>query len=205
MDNPEWTEYVMRQFEANELWKGLPKVDGLRRVAIKLLGSIVNSTTKTIQTPTVANENHATVEHSYTFMWDNNPNDLRTFSDVADTYAGNTPEPFSKHAPAVASTKAKGRALREALNLIGILAAEEMMPTIDAQENINTSQITTVNTLCQRLDIDVLKLLASAKPPVERIEELPYTRAVTLIKLLNEYQGKKEIPDKIKGYNENWR
>jgi hypothetical protein len=204
MDSPEWTDYVLRQFEDDEMFDNRPKVDGLRRVAIKLLGQIVESQSRVVQAPNSDNDNHAVVEHTYVFEWNNNPSDRRTFTDVADTYKENTPVVnnvnYAVHSSSVASTKAKGRALREALQLRGVLAAEEMMHQLPTEQpkEINGGQIAGIKTLCSNLNVNVEKLLQMGVPPVDNIEDLSYTRAIKLLKLLNCYRnGSETIPNDI--------
>jgi hypothetical protein len=200
MGSLEWTDYVLSMMVPEELYNNLPKVDGLRRVAAELLGPIVKSKSRVISSEV----NYAVVEHTYVFAWDHDKSDLRSFTDVADINTVNTVEPFINHATSVASTKAKGRALREALQLRGILAAEEMGVPDESSVHINSSQIATIKTLCNRLSISLNKLLQAGKPMVEKVEDLPYGRAVSLIRLLNEYQQeKKVIPEKILGGSDN--
>src|SRR5688500_6009345 len=48
--NPEWSDYVLSQLTDNEKDNGSPRVDGLRRIATKLLGPF-SSHTEVVQAP----------------------------------------------------------------------------------------------------------------------------------------------------------
>jgi hypothetical protein len=215
MYDPRWPDYVLGQLEEDERTPdGLPLTDGLRRLALKLLGPIVKSVPITIQAPNPNNDNHATVAWELQIAWDGDLNDVRTFGDVADVYTGNTKEEFAVHASATAATKAEGRALRKALNLKHTLVAEEVseVPAEDPTK-ITTAQISFVDMLCQRNDVNVRKLLAlSRKNKLDKIEDMPYAAAVAMCKYLAECQkgqnargDKMEFPESIKGYESNWR
>jgi hypothetical protein len=208
MTDPEWSDYVLGQFTEDEIYKGNPTTDGLRRVAQKLLGTIIKSISHVIQAPTPANDNHATVEHSITIWWDNQPGDERVFQDVADVYAGNTDATYAIFSTATAATRAEGRSLRKALQLKRILAAEELT-TVPPEDptHINSGQITFINMMCERNDINVLKLLAQSKTKkFNKIEDVPYITAVQISKYLSDCQnGIVKTPEGIKGYDPNWR
>jgi hypothetical protein len=216
MDDPNWSDYVMKQLEPDEVYEGRPTADGLRRVAIKLLGTIIKSCSKIVQLPSPENDNHATVEHTIVIRCHSDNTDVREFTGVSDVYPGNTSNEFVIHAPGTASTKARGRALRDALALRNIITAEEVGSVpVENPTYIRSGQITWINNICQKNNISVNKFLAESNTgktfqakegrPM-KIEELGYADAIKAIKQLNEMQnGKKEISESIKGYEENWR
>jgi hypothetical protein len=214
MHDPAWSDFVIRQFEPDEMFNGLPTTDGCRRIVNKLLGPIVESMPIIAQAPTPQNDNHATVVWKLVIRWDNNPLDLRTFGDGADVYIGNTHKEFAIHATASAATKAEGRALRKALQLKKVLTAEEMneVPAEDPTK-ISKGQISFINMMCERNDINVMKLLGLSKlHKLQRIEDVPYATAVQISKYLNDCQNGKDsqgrkvdFPANIKGYDPNWR
>jgi hypothetical protein len=201
-----WSDYVLSKFHEDELNQdGFPAVDGLRRVAQLLIGEIVFSEPTVLQCPNPQNDGRAVVK--FTVVFDTNPQ--KTFSDVADVYPGNTPKKeFSVHATATASTKAEGRALRKALNLRKVLAAEEVSDTpIEEPGKINSGQISFMNLMCERNNIDAMKLIGlSPKLKGVKLEDIPYAAAVKINAFLTECQnGKRVIPEEIKGYKSNWR
>lgn len=214
MHDPAWSDFVIRQFEQDEMYNGLPTADGLRRVAHKLLGPIVESKGYIRQSPNPQNDNHAAVEWEIAIRWDDNPLDIRKFGDVADVYTGNTPLDYAVHATATAATKAEGRALRKALQLKKVLSAEEVSDVpIEDPTKITKSQISFINLICERNDVNVMKLLGMSKlHKLTKVEDVPYATAVQISKYLNDCQNGKdsqgrkvEFPANIKGYDSNWR
>ena len=127
--SPDWHDYVMQQFQENELFQGYPKTDGLRRIVELLLGKIIRSESKVLQSPKLNNDKGYTyineivvVEHRVEIQTETH---IIIVQDVADVWQGNTDSAFLKFPTAVAATRAEGRALRKALNLKTI-AAEEL-------------------------------------------------------------------------------
>lgn len=212
MEDPKWSEWVLNQFEDDEVVDGNVLTDGLRRVVTKVLGPILRSVPVRETAPSVHNNYHAMVAWEVDIKF---PDDtIRTFGDVADVNEMNTNPTFAMHASATAATKAEGRALRKALQLKRVLAAEEMSvnPSDMTASKINNGQISFMNMMCERLDIDVMKLINGGKNKFNKIEDIPYISAVQINKFLSECQNGKDskgnvrvIPEKIKGYNPNWR
>lgn len=210
MSDPTWSDYVMKQFTEDELFKGYPRVDGLRRVTDLLLGPIYDSTVKVITSPT-KDDFRATVvcEVLIQFRADD-PDKLRRFSDVADVFPGNTDDAFLIHPTAIAATRAEGRALRKALKLKNVVSAEELTDKTleDAGLNgrITESQIVAINAICNRSDINVIKFINSGKNTYEDIKHVPFAVAQSMIKALSQYQSDpKLIPKNLVGYKANWR
>jgi len=120
-----WSDYVMRQFDKSEMFDGNPTCAGLRRVAEELLGDIIVSRPSQVWPATDADgPGRATVVFEVIFDWMNS-GQMRTYSEVADVWHGNTGDLFCAHPVATASTRAEGRALRKALK-VKCLAAEEL-------------------------------------------------------------------------------
>lgn len=205
LSDPGWHDYVMEQFVKEELLDGNPTVDGLRRVAQKMLGMIKSIETKILQIPDPGNERRATAVVTITFE------DGSSFDGAGDVYWGNTDETFRNYPVSVAETRAEGRALKKALGLRKINAAEEIAKNVDktlgaSDESVDDGLITQlqlqfIDLMCQksRLDINISKLLEhlSLKPP------LTYKNALDINVILSEFQNKsKVIPEEIKGYNE---
>ena len=222
MFSEEWNEYVMAHFKRNELIDGNPICAGLRRVAELLLGDIIESGPEQVFPASDSNgPGRATVVFSVTFNW-MNTGSIRTFKEVADVWHGNTDDLCCAHPVATASTRAEGRALRKALKL-RCLAAEELAkkdivdivqqavkqsPTsgeYEANKSISSQQVQFIDNRCNQLDIDVVKFINIGENTYNDINEVTKDSAKKMIKVLNTYQNGSEIPEKVKGYNINWR
>ena len=87
--SPDWNDYVLGLFEKNELFDGRPKCAGLRRVAELVLGQVVSSKPTQVFPPSGGNEvGRATV------VWEVIFSNGSVFSDVADSWEGNTDDAF---------------------------------------------------------------------------------------------------------------
>jgi hypothetical protein len=209
----EWPAWVMTHFNEDELVDGNPTTDGLRRVVEKVLGPILYSKAIVYQSPSCLNGFHACVGHEVTILWMHPDPGMaeheRVFSDVADVYKGNLPdERFARFASATAATRAEGRALRKALRLKRVIAAEEAssIPIEDAglDNKITKSQISFINTICSRINVNVNKFLESRG--FSNIEDIYLKEAILIEERLSEWQGNlKSIPKELIGYDKNWR
>jgi hypothetical protein len=211
----EWTNYVLGEFKPEELYEGMPKANGLRRLVRKLIGPILKSKAKIKQVPSIDNEQRSTAEYTVVVLnryqlEENEEPYIIEFTDAADAWRGNLwaqSEEYAKFPVAMASTRAEVRALRKALNL-GVVAAEEIsdQPIEESgfSGRITESQISKIDIKCEQLDIDFMAFIGLGK--YKRIEDVSSSTGISMFKLLNEYQGnRKPIPDKIKGYKKNWR
>lgn len=221
----EWHDYIMEKFENRELIDGNPTCAGLRRVAEDVLGSIIVSRPSQVFPSTDNNgPGRATVVFEIVFDWMDS-GQMRTFSDVADVWHGNTDDLFCAHPVATASTRAEGRALRKALK-IRCLSAEELTrkkdiesivresvnsnKTVDGEwkedDTISNPQTNFIDTKCKQLDINVLNFINSGSEKYDSIGDVSKKKASQMLSILNEYQTKKRnISDDIKGYDSNWR
>lgn len=217
--SPEWHDHVMTFFSPNELMDGNPTTAGLRRVAELLLGEIVSS--KPIETFPVKENGpgRATVVYEVQFDWKLVPGDIstgptgkiRTYADVADVWHGNTDLLFCSYAPATASTRAEGRALRKALKLRGV-AAEEICKLDVAKimaeetvEKISNEQISFIDSKCKKLDINVDAFINSGEKQYRSIYDVTRDTAAKMIKKLTELTNDKtKIDESIKVYTD-WR
>ena len=220
----EWSDYIMSKFEDGELFDGNPTCAGLRRVAENVLGSIVSSRPSQVWPSTDANgPGRATVVFEVVINWMDS-GEFRTFAEVSDVWHGNTDDLFCAHPVATASTRAEGRALRKALK-VKCLAAEELAKKdivsivrqsvsadqgIDGEWNeedaISLPQINFVDTKCKQLDINVMSFVNAGVEHYGSIAEVSKQTASKMLSTLNEYQTKnKNIPEKLLGYDSNWR
>ena len=216
-----WTDYVLSFLEEEEKIMGNPTTDGLRRIFEKVMDcEITHCDTSVVQSPSRDNEMRATVTHTITYILnrENLPESKTTFlnsrsvTGAADVYWGNCDKIFRNHPVAVAETRAEGRALRRALRLRKVVAAEEIASDIEDDVNgftvgkISNTQINFVDVMARRLDINVNQLLRSMNMEIENIRNLTHDQAISIIRKLSEYQQNiNDIGDDLKSYDENWK
>jgi|TARA_R110002012_G_scaffold260919_2_gene442692 hypothetical protein len=220
----EWSEFVISKFEKYELIDKNPICAGLRRVAEELLGDIISSGPSEVYPSNDSNgPGRATVVYQVVFNWMNS-GEIRTYSEVADVWHGNTDDLFCAHPVATASTRAEGRALRKALK-VRCLAAEELAKKDivsivresvkvegatdgewDDKDGISAAQVNFIDRKCEQLDISVMEFVNSGENTYSGIEDVSKQTASAMLGRLNQYQnGQSVMPDDIKGYNNNWR
>lgn len=213
----DWTEYVLGLLSDDEKIKGNPTTDGLRRIfEIALNCSVIGADSEVVQAPSPDNEKRATVTHKLTFVLNDvsvpEESKYRSVSGAADVYWGNCDKIYRNHPVAVAETRAEGRALRRALKLRKVIAAEEMAEEIDDHPDANSvnkitnNQINFIDVIAQRINIDVKKLLQSNNLDHENLYNLHHEDAVNIIRLLSRYQQSvSDIPENILGYSSEWK
>jgi len=215
----EWTDYVLSLLSDDEKISDNPTTDGLRRIFEKALNcTMIESTSNVVQTPDISNEKRATVIHSLMFILNDIDTDsdikYRTVSGSADVYWGNCDKIYRNHPVAVAETRAEGRALRRALKLRKVVAAEEIAKDIednvdgDSVTKITNNQINFIDVIAKRIDVDVLKLVDELNIKIKNsnIYSIDYNSAVAIITELSEMQrDSQNIKESIKGYNSSWR
>lgn len=213
----EWTDHVLSLLSDDEKISGNPTTDGLRRIfEIALNCTVTDSSSNVVQSPTPENEKRATVVHSLTYVL-NDPTvpdetKYRSVSGAADVYWGNCDKVYRNHPVAVAETRAEGRALRRALKLRKVVAAEEIAAEIEDHPDHNTvskitnNQINFIDVMSQRLNINVTKLLEKNGFDHNNIYNLLHTDAVTVIRLLSKYQqDMSNISEDVLGYSSEWK
>lgn len=214
----EWTDYVLSLLSEDEKISGNPTTDGLRRIfEIALDCRVIGSRSLVVQSPDPNNEKRATVVHSVTFVLKNESsyaNNLNTVTTdgSADVYWGNCDKVYRNHPVAVAETRAEGRALRRALRLRKVVAAEEIAKDIDDNPDshntnkISHNQLNFIDVLCKRLDINVLKMMDKSGQDTKNIYNIEHSDAVNIIKTLSSYQqDTSSISEDILGYDSNWK
>lgn len=207
--SPGWNEYVLSLFTDDEKFDGLPKVEGLRRVAQLLLGEIVYSAPDQIFPVVGDGPGRATVSYKVKFLKDGI---IREFGEVSDVWAGNTDDSYLVYATATASTRSEGRALRKALGLKTV-CFEEMASAIDMSREdsvkkeipIQEEQVNFIDMKCKKKNINVMGFINSGEKQYATIYDVTKETAAKMIKAIREMaDGKEPIPDNIKGYT-NWR
>lgn len=214
----EWTDYVLGLLSDDEKIAGNPTTDGLRRIfEIALNCRLISSTSSVVQSPSPENEKRATVIHSLSYYL--NPEastsdhlNIVSVDGSADVYWGNCDKVYRNHPVAVAETRAEGRALRRALRLRKVIAAEEMVKEIEdhpdqnSVNKISNQQINFIDVLAQRLNINVTKLLESNNIKTDNIYSLTHESAVDIIRMLSKYQqNMSDISESISGYSNEWK
>lgn len=214
----EWTDYVLSLLSDDEKIKGNPTTDGLRRIFETALNCrVLASNTKVVQSPDLNNEKRATVVHSITYHLNTGSTDKIGLNTVcvdgaADVYWGNCDKIYRNHPVAVAETRAEGRALRRALRLRKVLAAEEVAesvedhPDADTVSKISNNQINFIDVIAKRLNINVSNLLEQNGWVNKNIYEMGHEDAVGIIRVLSKYQQNiSDIPSGILGYSNEWK
>lgn len=131
MEDVGWSEFILSEFHPTELDDGYPKGKGFQRLVRKHVGNILESSSKLVQVPTPQNLNRASVEHKLVVLKTKHlePGEQPytiSITEVADAYIDNIKgDAFAAFPPAIASTRARVRALRLALN-VDMVAAEEL-------------------------------------------------------------------------------
>lgn len=206
----EWTDHVLSLLTEDEIVKGNPTTDGLRRVFEKATGyTISSSSTNVVQAPSPDNGQRATIVVTLCYTDKNGS----TFSvdGASDAFWGNTDKIFRNHPVAVAETKAEGRALRRALKLRKVVTADEIAEDVEEidgsnADKIEASQISFINNMCLRLNINTVALLDSMELNSDNIKGISHKDAVSIVRKLSEYQKDMSIiPNTLQGYDPDWR
>lgn len=216
MLSPEWNDYVLKFFTDKEMIDGNPLTAGLRRVAEMLIGEIISSKPIDVQRIETGDPiGKTTVTYEVQFLVKNGDREyVKTYADVSDVWAGNTDDLFAVHAPATASTKAEGRALRKALKL-RVVAAEELckkdvsqylsQQSSQLEERIKPEQVKYVDINCKKLDIDVIKFINSGEKVYNSVYEVKRDTAAKMIEMINKIKrGDQKLNEDLKGYKQDW-
>ncbi len=229
MSDPRWSDYVLSQFTDEETDdEGHPYVHGLRRVARLLIGPVLKSYPITKQCPTFVPGPDGTtlqgadgrtvlqpavVEHRLVMLNCIREEGASPFEvevgDVADVYFGNCEPFFARFPTAVASTRAEARCYRKLL-LLRKVSAEEVtrVPIEEASVDgfIVPSQISFLNILCQRTDIDAMKFINMGKTKYPSVDRVPHAVAIKMVEHLSGFQNDPgKIPESVRGYKKDWR
>lgn len=213
----EWTDHVLSLLSEDEKIKGNPTTDGLRRIfELALNCAVVDSSSSVIQCPSPDNEKRATVVHSLSYVMKNETEEshikYRSVSGAADVYWGNCDKIYRNHPVAVAETRAEGRALRRALKLRKVVAAEELAneiedhPDRDNVSKITNNQINFIDVIAKRLNINVMKVFEANSINTTNIYEISHEEAVNIIRLLSKYQqDMSSLNNELLGYSSEWK
>ena len=217
-NSEKWSEWVISQFSDDELENGAPTCDGLRRVAENILGPIEKVEIIKNDTPNANNKGNATVVVGVTISHVHLEGHPRHGSyiyveDLADANRLNTPEEIFKHPSATAGTRAESRVYRKMLRLRKVLTAEELASnesnideTWSPSTPITDQQITVIDMLCKRTNVDVLDFINCGESKYVCVEQVTEQSAQKMLQHLNRIQRKDaERPDGLNSYDENWK
>lgn len=201
--DPGWTDFILSQLRDDEKKDGYPVAAGLRRMVETYIGHIEKSTTVEVR----MFGDSIVVQHE--IKVDNQLAGTEYFSRNAEANNINTPYPYNKYIVSVAESRAESRCLRAILRLNVVTAEEigaELLNKGDSfdftLEPINDSQLSVINTLALRHDINInelIKMIFGSKP-----KKLTRQHGAEIIEKLNEYGHDEQIPDMLVGFNENW-
>jgi len=222
-----WTEFLLSELKDNEKDEnGHPKVNGLRRLVEKHIGKIVADNSHVVKAPTLGNDFIAVVSNTISIV----PHDSKEknedrylYTEVADVSVTNANPEFSRFPTAFASTRARGRNLRNILGLDTVCNEEttELPVGFSGEENKNKNidvQIVLIKKLCDKLgiDVDALARQGEAGKRVSKIakgknfdylKEYYEEEAIGVINFLNGLQADevklKEYLDKNPGVKKN--
>lgn len=214
----EWTDYVLGLLSDDEKIAGNPTTDGLRRIfEVAMNCKVLVSSSKVAQSPDPNNEKRATVVHTIVYhLNDSSPETSHlntvTVDGAADVYWGNCDKVYRNHPVAVAETRAEGRALRRALKLRKVVAAEELSKDTednldgDSISRISSNQINFIDVMAKRLNINVSNIMKTLDIDHNIVDNISHDQAVTLIRELSKLQqNMNEIPSDLLGYQPAWK
>lgn len=209
MGDEKWTEHMLSFLTKKEFTKHnekeYPTTAGLRRLCTSKFGKILRSVSSLVDAPSENNGYTATVEHEL-LIREYGTDDELVFTGVADANARNTDPPYNRFLSPNASTKALGRALRDAMQL-QIAVAEELSKIAEKEaaeaddedfKPIESAQKKAIEAVSKKLGIDVDKLINLGKIKFGSIDELSKGKSRSVMSLLNRYQAGTDIPDNIK-------
>lgn len=198
MYEPEWTERVMSMLTDKEKVDGkLPRVNGLRRIAQKILGPIVSNKVLEVAPSTNAEQRSTVVVEI--MLHNKFLDEIVVQGGVAECNQLNG-KGFEIHASSVSQSKAEAVALRKLLCL-DIVTFEEMGGTenktddapidMDSEnETLSNSQRILIETLCGRVGVALNKVFNDKMTPKEAKE---------LIGKLNEWQQSEQgAPEELR-------
>jgi hypothetical protein len=212
--SPGWEDFVLNHLQEKEYeeknGKKFPKASGLRRVTQLLLGPIIKSGPVSV----ITNGDITTVMYEVQVAWTEHlkgwvretelTSDIRVFTEVADCSILNTPSPYNLHPSATASSRAAGRAYRNALQLSVVTAEElslnsqmESVPKSYDEEPITATQCVMIQNTAEVVGVSVEKLLEYEKLP-KNLTTLTRAQGGQLSAILNRYQAGEDVPESVR-------
>ena len=202
--SPEWNDFVITHFQPNELYnETYPTLNGMRRVAELLLGQVVTSEVKQLNSSLDPDSTgRAFCIYSITINNFCGSRHYRIFNGAAEAYAGNiSGDTYAVYPVTIAESRAEARAYRKALLLTTVTAEEvkgnekvfeNIKEEYNEDEDMSSQQETIIKSKCKQLGIDRDKFIIQFGNKPKRRD------GIAAVKLLSEYQNQsKEIPKEI--------
>lgn len=177
----EWTDYVLGELKEKEVYDGKPTVDGLRRIAQKLLGPITSCKSKVYQTPSPENQISSTVRVRIKIG-------DKIFDGCANTDEMSAPQMIGRHVVALVETRAEGRALRKALN-IRVITKEEVgldQEMIVDSNKISDVQIKALENQANVHNVNLVKVL-TALYNTNDVSSLSHSQALSVFEKFSQW------------------
>lgn len=204
-ESEEWSDWVLSQLHKDELPKGNPTCDGLRRIAIQEFGEFDVHPTIVH----VVNETYAAVTVTLAFS-----HRVVSASAEVSEYNMDTDDMYIKYPLATAETRAISRALKQVLNLRKVVTAEEtsrkakISVAITEQDDdkvpITETQLKLIDIRCRDRNISAHKVLEFAKiEDYNNIKELTKAQALEVVKYLDKLG--EDISDELGDYDHDWQ
>lgn len=209
-----WTDYVLSLMTKDEVQDGRPKCVGLRRMTELLMGKILESHARVVQSPVGSmsedgdysgNGGRCVIEHTIAIM--DNDGVVVRYTDCADGTPLNVKYPFNMFMVPVTGTRAEARTLTKILKLKTISyeeTHEDIQKELGGQKastkpvGCSVAQKGVINNLAEKLKIDMLKLIELTLNKKMSLDALTVEQASNMIKFLNEVQqGKKKPPQEV--------
>jgi hypothetical protein len=193
---PEWTDYILGQLEKDEKYEEYPKLDGLKRLLQKEIGEIELSESRLVASPSFDNMHTYIVQHTIKV---NSGGVVLKYSALAEANQMNLSPPYDKYPASIASTRAYGRAVRDALKLKNVVAAEEIDDS-ESSDTANKAQVNAIYALAKKNNLDIVKVInydQFGKVMFESPEKLDKATATDILKFINKCQ---QNPDLAKDY-----
>lgn len=191
-NNPGWTAYIISHLDESEMFQGVPRLDGLRRLVEQFMGRItkMNVHIQPVHTSVLSIVATATVELDDGTIW--------SASSDANQYS--TQDSFKYRLTAVADNRAKSKVFREILRLKNIQTSEEINASSDleSQDFIIDSQKIAIHNKCKKLGIDVMKLIKFVEGNAIELGMLRTSQAIKIINKLSEMDKTNTVPNSIK-------
>lgn len=206
--DPEWSNYVMKQFTNDELSDETPNINGLRRVAQLLLGPVISS--KIVHFSPALNVDtygRSSCVYEIVIKWENDPSDLRVFQAAAGSYSGNTESEYAKYPEAISDTRAEARCLRKALRINGPAyeevcknpATEDVIVMSQSSDKISSTQTIMIKSRCKEYNLNIDKVIKNVIGENCLLLELTRDKAKQVCEFLNHIQTNRvEIDESLK-------
>ncbi len=217
--DPEWSDYILSQFLDSEVMINYdkktkletgryPRVHGLRRLARKHLGEIIESYPIAVNVTYAPNDGFCGSCFIYTVIFSLKTGGTLKYADVGEVLntTGNSDftnidSKFGRFPSAIAATRAEARALRKALGL-NVIAAEEFdkteTPGSDGPSYITAPQKSAITVFCKRLEINLPKYIKTGLYNYDDIDKVSFSHAANMWKQLESFQRETKELEKYK-------